>query len=279
MILIDFSGMVISTMTAMYNKNLSLDVVRHASLTSILYAKNKFASQYGDPVFACDDKNNWRRTIFPYYKANRRIDRDASSMDWNMLLGYLNELKAEFRENLPYKFLQVETAEADDVIAALVSANESEPKMIYSSDGDFQQLLRYKNTALYSPRLKKLVKCPDPHKYLMEHIMEGDSSDGVPNMLSPDNTFVEKIRQKRLTTKFKTAHLPELMIGRMPFTGDQFKQFTRNRAMIDLQLIPDQIRNQSIELFNTTIPADRSKLFSYFFGHQMTKLMERLQEF
>lgn len=279
MILIDFSGMIIASMTAMYSKNLTLDMVRHATLQSILFAKNKFGSKYGEIVFACDDKNNWRRTTFPYYKANRKKDRSDSSMDWNMMLGYLNELKAEFKENLPYKFLQVDTAEADDIIASLVREYTAEPKMIYSSDGDFQQLLRYPNTDLYSPRLKKQVRCPDPHKYLLEHVMEGDSSDGVPNMLSQDNTFVEKIRQKRLTAKFKEKHLPQLLQGQLPFTGDDLVRFNRNRRMIDMTQIPEDIIQLSIEQYKSASVPDRSRLFPYFFGKQMTKLMERLQEF
>lgn len=266
-------------MTAMYTPNLSLDVVRHATLTSILYAKNKFGSQYGEPVFACDDKENWRKEIFPYYKANRKKDRTTSKIDWHMLLDYLNIIKEEFKENLPYKFLQVSTAEADDIIASLVMTVTDESKLIYSSDGDFVQLLAYPNTALYSPRLKKQIKDVDPHKYLLEHVMEGDTSDGVPNMLSPDTCLVEKVRQKSLTSKIKAKYLQALSVGQMPFTENQKQYFLRNRQMIDLKYIPINILEEAMVQYTTSIPAARSKLFPYFFGHQMTRLMERLQEF
>jgi hypothetical protein len=278
LILIDFSGMIISTMTVLYTKNLSLEMVRHATLTSVLYAKKKFPTQ-GELVFACDDSNNWRKQIYPYYKANRKKDREGSSMDWNMLFQYLNQIKAEFKENLPYKFLQVETAEADDIIAALVLAYPSKEKIIYSQDGDFTQLLKHPNTKLWSPKTKKFVTSSDPHKYLMEHIMEGDSSDGVPNILSADNVFIDKIRQTRCTQKFKDQNISELMAGRIPFTGVTKERFQRNRAMIDLSTIPDSIYQESVRQYEATEPADRSKLFPYFFGLQMTKLMERLQEF
>ena len=48
---------------------------------------------------------------------------------------------------------------------------------------------------------KKRCQWFDPTIYLKEHILKGDTSDGVPNVLSPDNTFVDGLRQRPLSRK------------------------------------------------------------------------------
>ena len=63
--------------------------------------------------------------------------------------------------------------------------------MILSGDKDFIQLHKYKNVTQYSPITKKFVNGIDPDEYLYEHILKGDVSDGVPNVLSVDNTFTD----------------------------------------------------------------------------------------
>lgn len=280
MILIDYSGMIISTITVLYDKNFSLDLVRHSALSSIRLIKNKFGREYGDLVFACDDTNNWRKKLYPYYKANRKKDRDSSMMDWNQIFEYINTVKLELKETFPYYVLQVPTAEADDIISALCQRKPSNEKvLIYSADGDFVQLQRYTNVHQYSPRTKKMLKTSDPLITLYDHILSGDKGDGVPNILSEDSVFVDNKRQKTLRTARKNAMINDLVKGILPFDGELRRNFERNRSVIDLSMVPESIVNEAWDQFSSYKKLDRSRLMNYFIMNNLMNHMSNLQEF
>ena len=132
--------------------------------------------------------------------------RKASKLDWGSIFDTLHLIKQELQDNFPYKVLEVENAEADDIIASVVSyvaqaASHYEKVLIVSGDKDFIQLQKHSFVTQYSPTLKKFVNGIDPHAYIKEHILKGDRSDGVPNFLSPDNCFVDEMRQRPISKK------------------------------------------------------------------------------
>ena len=153
---------------------------------------------------------------FPYYKGTRKKDRQKSSLDWNEIFELLNKIRDEIRDHMPYKVVEVDGAEADDVIASLVRdqamrnirlQNNMQPAkkvLILSGDKDFVQLQRYKFVNQYNPIQKKFMNGIDPKVYLLEHIIKGDRGDGIPNFLSDDDTFVSEKRQRPLS-KVKLA--------------------------------------------------------------------------
>ena len=177
-------------------KELEEDLFRHMALNTIRNINSKFRNEYGELVIACDSYKYWRRDYFPYYKAHRKRDREQSNIDWETVFDYFKKIKTELRENFPYKFIEVENAEADDVIATLVQKIQDKKFLIVSSDKDFQQLQYLPNVDQWDPMQNKFVKCSDPLEYLMDHIFTGDRGDGIPNILSADETFVEGLRQK-----------------------------------------------------------------------------------
>ena len=204
MILVDMNQVTISNlMIQIKNEPLSVDLVRHLVLNSIRSYRTKFFNEFGEVILCYDDKHYWRRDLFPYYKSNRKKARTESSLDWNELFETLNLIRDELKETFPYKVLQVDGAEADDIIATLVGVVSRTPKLfekilILSGDKDFIQLQSHDNVKQYSPTLKKYINGVDPNEYKIEHIFRGDRGDGIPNILSPDNTFAEGLRQKPL---------------------------------------------------------------------------------
>jgi len=280
-IIVDLNQVMISTLMMQIgnHKNIKLeeDLVRHMVLNSLRAHKVKFSAEYGEMVIACDDKNYWRKQVYPYYKANRKKEREASELDWNTLFESLNKIRQELKDYFPYKVIQIEHAEADDIIAVLVKEYHSQGKLlILSGDKDFGQLQKYPNVTQYSPVLKKYISCTNPVLFLKEHILKGDSSDGVPNFLSEDNVFVMGIRQSPLTSK-KLA----VWILQEP---DQFcneatlRNYKRNQRLINLEFVPDEIKTQTLDQYNTQIK-DRSKLFNYFIQYKLKNLMEHINEF
>ena len=210
MIILDLNQVMISNIMMQLNhsNDVEEDLVRHMILNSIRMYKQKFSKDYGELVIACDDKNYWRKDIFPYYKAHRKEDRSKSTHDWNKIFEVLNKIRDELKQHFPYKVIQVDRAEADDIIGVLVHQNglylnndTAERILILSGDKDFGQLQKYANVDQYSPVLKKWVKINDPRRFLVEHIIKGDRGDGIPNFLSEDSCIINKKRQRPIASK------------------------------------------------------------------------------
>src|SRR6478735_5317299 len=101
------------------NMKMEVDLLRHMVLNSIRAYNMKFKEKYGEMVIACDSNRYWRRDVFPYYKANRKSERDNSELDWNAIFEALHLIRDELQQFFPYRVVLVDGAEADDVIATL----------------------------------------------------------------------------------------------------------------------------------------------------------------
>jgi 5'-3' exonuclease len=275
MILLDFSQVCLSNILASGNKDFSVDLIRHQVLNSIRGFKSRF-SKYGELVICCDDKNYWRKKIFPYYKASRKKTREESNLDWAAIFNTLHTIKAEIKDNLPYAVLQVETAEADDIIAVMVERYSNEKIMIVSGDKDFIQLHKYNNVRQYSPITKKHINGVDPVVYIKEHILKGDRSDGIPNVLSPDHTFTDALRQRPLTSK----RIESILAQEIDELDNEVKRnYQRNNRLINLDNIPEELEKKILDDFNVATSGDRSKLLNYFIDKRLKSLTEQIGEF
>jgi hypothetical protein len=226
-----------------------------------------------------DNKTYWRKSFYPYYKANRKKDRVKSGHDWKMILDTLQNIKDEIRQNFPYKVMDVEGAEADDVIGVLCKKYHTVgPTLILSGDKDFGQLQKYPNIAQYAPILGEWIKIDNPRTFIRSHILRGDRGDGIPNFLSPDDVFVRKgARQKPLSGE-KVKLWAEMEPERFCTTA-MMRGYKRNEALIDLEKIPPNIQVDILNTFEEEFNGDRSRMFDYFLKHKMKLLMECINEF
>ena len=262
---------------------LNEDLVRHMVLNSLRAHNKKFRKEYGDMVIACDSKNVWRREIFPNYKAGRKANRAKSEHDWDAIFSMLATIKNEIKTFLPYKVIELETAEADDIIATLVRRSKRiiQPEhkrnvLILSGDKDFIQL-HGPNIKQYNPVLNKFVgKGENPSLYIKEHIFKGDRSDGIPNILSDDNVFIEGRRQRPLSKKKIESWVNEVF---MTFTEEEQKNYNRNRKLIDLSCIPPELEEKIINEFIDVKVASRDKILNYFITKKLKTLIEVIDEF
>lgn len=282
MIILDFNQVAIANLMVQGTRNLEINenLLRHMILNSIRMNRVKFASEYGEMVIACDATDNWRKKYFPYYKANRKVSRDESSVDWKEMFRILNQIREEISEYFPYPTIRVETAEADDIIATLCHEHGRElggdPILILSGDKDFQQLQRYSNVDQYDPTRKRWIRCSDPDRFLLEHILKGDASDGIPNVLSSDDTFVAKARQKPLRSKFLDTVMNE---GIKSLDEDVKRNYLRNHMLIDLNNVPNDIAAQALYMYEEQSNKGRDKLFNYFIKYKLKNLTECITEF
>ena len=281
MILLDFNQVMISNLMMQIGNHTNIPIeeglFRHMVINSLRSYKQKFGQEYGELVIACDDKNYWRKQVFPYYKANRKKNREESELNWTQIFEIFNKVKQEIKENFPYPVIQVDTAEADDIIASMVkSTNNTHNILILSGDKDFIQLHTNKNVKQYDPVRKKWINHDDPERFLIEHILKGDVGDGIPNILSDDDTFVTEKRQRPLTQKKINKIYND---GAVLLDAKTDRNFLRNKQLVDLSMIPDNIKNEVINKYDSEQGKDRSKLFNYFIEHKLKLLMESVGEF
>ena len=289
MIIVDLNQIMISNLMVQINgknaETLSEDLVRHMVLNSLRAHNKKFRKQYGEMVIACDSKNVWRREVFPNYKAGRKANRAKSEHDWDAIFSILHNIKDEIKTFLPYKVIEIETAEADDIIATLIKKTKrviapehKKNVLILSGDKDFIQL-HGPNVKQYNPVLNKFVgKGEDPSIYIKEHIFKGDRSDGIPNILSDDNVFVEGRRQRPLSKK-KINNWVNDVFFYTHFTEEEEKNYNRNRKLIDLSCIPQELEDKINNEFNDVKVASRDKILGYFINKKLKTLIEVIDEF
>ena len=276
-LLVDFSQIFIgSYMMAAKYADVDMDVIRPAVLNTLRIYRNKFVSEYGELILCCDDRHTWRKDIFPNYKASRKKTRKVSGIDWNNLYDCLNQLKDELRQWFPYKLIQVEKAEADDIIAILVNLIQ-ERTLILSSDKDFVQLQTF-NIRQYSPMQKKFVDSETAERSLHEKIIRGDVGDGIPNIMSDDNVFIDEGRRQKPVTKKKVDAWYDLDPD-MYCTAEMLRNYKRNKQLVDLGEVPESIRINITKQFETTQVGERSRLLTYFVNHRLKNLTESLSEF
>ena len=255
----------------------SEDMVRHMILNSIRNYVMQFKSDYvesdADVILAWDSKHYWRRDYYPQYKAGRKKTRESSNLDWNEIFGVTNKIRDEIKENMPYKSVEVYGAEADDIIA--IVSNSYDKVMIVSSDKDFIQLHK-ENVKQWSPVTKQEVNGHDPDTYIKEHVLKGDSGDGVPNVLSPDHTFTDGLRQKPLGKK----RIEKMINENMSDWNDEVKRnYQRNYKLINLKNIPKDIESNIVDEISKSSCGDRSKLLNYFTVNKLKTLTENIGDF
>jgi len=283
MIILDYNAIAIGNIVTQ-RLDIQEDLIRHMILNSIRMYNKKFRDKYGQMVIACDS-SSWRKDVFPQYKFKRREGRDESPIDWEEAFRIINGVREDLGVHFPYKVLHIDKAEADDIIGALVLETQEfgkdEPVMIISGDKDFIQLHKFDNVKQFSPVQKKFVEDKHPRTYILEHIFKGDSSDGVPNVLSPDNTFVDGIRQSPVTKKKIETWTDALAAGNLQevMGEDIYRNYMRNKTVISLEEMPETLYQTIINTYDNIKVPMKMRVLNYLIKNRMKNLIESVEEF
>tara|TARA_B110000495_G_C22972028_1_gene570572 strand:- start:163 stop:1032 length:870 start_codon:yes stop_codon:yes gene_type:complete len=285
MIIVDYSGIAIASIFSQDRpEEIQEGLIRHMILNSLRRYNLKFRKDYGQMVIACDS-SSWRKETYPQYKAKRKTNRDESPLDWGHFFTLINGVRDEIKENMQYPVVTVDRAEADDVIAELVESTQEfgkgEPVMIVSSDKDFLQLQRYSNVKQFSPMKRDFAKVDDPAFYKFDHICRGDSSDGVPNVLSVDESFTEGIRQKPMRAKkiqeWYTANNDSELMDMMG--QETYRNYCRNKSVIDFDCIPEDIKTDINNKYNLQTNKKKGKVLTYLIEKRCNMLIDSVADF
>ena len=279
MILIDYNAIAIGNIVTQ-KLDIEEDLVRHMILNSIRMHRVKHKAGFGEIVICTDGQRNWRYNTYPQYKFKRKDARKESKTDWNEVFRITNMVLDEIEEHFPYRVVRHENCEADDIIATLVENTQEfgnhEGVCIVSSDKDFAQLQKYRNVFQWSPMKKGWIKEGTPRKQLMELILKGDQSDGVPNVLSPDHCFAEGIRQ----TPLRKDKIEELINDPKAHGEEIYRNYQRNKKLIDLSETPSTIKKEIIYNYKQQDKLkNKKKVFSYLVEKKCRRLLEEVKDF
>ena len=297
MILVDYSQAALAAILS-FQRELRggdeqvVNLIRHVVLNTLQSYKKKYGKEYGEIVICCDDREYWRRDVFPYYKAGRKKAREESGLPWKLIFDTISQLKDDIKANFPYRVVQVSKAEADDIIAVLCKhsqenllvqvglVEDKQPILIISSDHDFKQLHRFDNVKQWSPKTKKLI--PHDKNYMndghIEHIVKA-GDDGIPSILSPDDIFLQEgVRQKPLSAK-RLAEFKERGFDACRDDTER-RNWHRNKQLIDFDHIPTSVYDACVDVYiNTPVVRDKTMIMNYLIKNKCRELLNNIEDF
>jgi hypothetical protein len=285
LMIVDFSQIVISTIQATFRPTdtLSTDLIRHVVLNTIRSNVLKNKREYPHIVLATDKGPYWRKKLAPYYKGHRKDQRDASDFDFKAIFEAMNIIREELIQWFPFRTMQIEGVEADDIAGVLVKrlGHLYHRILLISSDGDWAQLQTNRNIKQFSPMQKKWVLPSNgsPRLHLMEKVIKGDPKDCISNIKSVSDHLLSMkgTRQKSIFQKELDIWLHEPVENWAPdqFTKDRYYE---NLKLLDLTLIPEDIGDKIIAEFNKPV-ATGVGIFNYLVKHRMKELLGKVDEF
>lgn len=281
MIIIDYNAIAIAPIVQNKIEVADENLIRHLILNSIRMHRKAHKNKFGELIIVNDGGKNWRKQVFPHYKAKRAEDRKASKVDWKDIFRVTTMVFEELGEHFPYRTLRVDQCEADDLVAFLVEQTQEfgnwEPVMIISADKDFGQLQRYDNVHQYSPRLKSMVKIDNPRLQLQTQILEGDRIDGIPNVLSADDVFVNGGRQ----TPLRQSVIDQLINDPQSMGQEVYRNYLRNKKLIDLSEVPSHVTTEILNTFNAIgdKKANTRKVMPFLIQKDCMRLLESIEDF
>jgi hypothetical protein len=268
------------------------NLIRHVTLSTLKSYKKKYGKEYGELVICCDGRKYWRKEYFEFYKGMRKSNRDKSDLDWKLIFDTLSEMREDIAQHFPYRVMHIDRAEADDIIAVMTKylqqnlliqeglVEEPQKILILSSDKDFKQLQLYPTVKQWSPMQKKYITATRKEivEHKIEHIVKGDTGDGVPNILSKDDVFMKGERQKPMSAK----RLQEFFDN--GFTAcrndEERRNWQRNSTLVDFDHIPPDVEESIIVSYISSKPkGDKMSIMNYLMEHRCRLLLDEIEDF
>lgn len=285
MIIVDFSGILVANIHQLINLNGDFDdgLYRHMVFMSIMGYKKRFTESHGRLVFAIDSAEGyWRKDVFPHYKASRKKARELqqsknSHVDWDYANKVKREIVAELDTVFPYSVIDIPKCEADDIIGTLCR-HVNEKVIIISQDHDFKQLQRYPNITQHDPRTKKMIVEKNPVQYLKEHIIKGDSGDGVPNILSAADCLVTGVKQTGVKQVWLNSVMNKNVVD-FAETSAILDRYRENEQLVDLTKTPEDLQEKIIAKYLEEPNGSNKNVQGYLIKNRLGNLMSELQYF
>ena len=297
MLLVDYSQVALASILTFQRELKGTEsevknLIRHVTLSTIKSYKKKYGKEYGELVICCDGRKYWRKEFFEQYKGSRKKNRDASDLDWKLIFDTLSEMRDDIAKHFPYRVIHVDRAEADDVIAVMTKwlqdnqliqqglVEETQKVLILSSDKDFKQLQLYPTVKQWSPMQKKYITATkqEIRDFMIEHIVKGDTGDGVPNILSKDDVFMIGERQKPMSAK-RLAEFIDKGFDACK-NDDERRNWHRNATLVDFKFIPEDVQKCIVDTYLSNKPTgDKMSVMQYLIDNKCRLLLDDIEDF
>jgi hypothetical protein len=297
MILVDYSQVALAAILTFQRELKGTEsevknLIRHVTLSTLKSYKKKYGKEYGELVICCDGRKYWRKEFFEFYKGMRKSNRDKSDLDWKLIFDTLSEMREDIAQHFPYRVMHIDRAEADDIIAVMSQylqenlliqeglVEEPQKILILSSDKDFKQLQLYPTVKQWSPMQKKYITATKKEiiEHKIEHIVKGDTGDGVPNILSKDDVFMKGERQKPVSAKRLQEFFDN---GYSACRNDEERRnWHRNSTLVDFEHIPPDVKESIIVAYISNKPkGDKMSIMNYLMEHRCRLLLDEIEDF
>ena len=297
MILVDYSQVALAAILTFQRELKGTEsevknLIRHVTLSTLKSYKKKYGKEYGELVICCDGRKYWRKEFFEFYKGMRKSNRDKSDLDWKLIFDTLSEMREDISQHFPYRVMHIDRAEADDIIAVMTQylqenlliqeglVEEPQKILILSSDKDFKQLQLYPTVKQWSPMQKKYITATKKEivEHKIEHIVKGDTGDGVPNILSKDDVFMKGERQKPVSAKRLQEFFDNGFIACR--NDEERRNWHRNATLVDFDFIPADVSKEIIDSYINKKPkGDKMAIMNYLIEHKCRLLLDELEDF
>jgi hypothetical protein len=161
---------------------------------------------------------------------------------------------------------------------------EAQQVLILSSDKDFKQLqlapFSTGNVRQWSPMQKKFIQASKQEiiDFTVEHIVKGDTGDGIPNILSKDDVFVSGERQKPVSSK-RLAEFIEKGIDACR-SDEERRNWSRNSMLVAFGNIPTDVKDTIVTTYLNNKPkGDKMTVMNYLIEHRCRLLLDELEDF
>lgn len=260
--------------------------IEEGVFASLVHIHDKLCPKYGNTIVACcDHKSPWRADFFAPYKAERKIRRAESGIDWRYVRTGFRACEDALHACTDVVVVRVQGAEGDDCISVVADRNQydkdrmslgglaiggDEPTVIVSSDKDYGQI---PNVDRFDPR-KGIFLPYNPQAALAAIVIDGDRTDGVPNVISDDDTFIVSGKRQNTMTAVRRSKLEAMYYAGdfedRPATKDlPATHWNRNRWLVDFKFIPPSVQSDIMDEFDAARTKKRDPAFEYLFEHNM----------
>ena len=207
-----------------------INFLKYLILEELFRIETQHSRTFGQIVICLDNAKGgyWRKDFFKGYKSGRKEGREESDIDYNEIFYHIDIMKENLKNYSPYKVVDVQKAEADDIMLVLAREyHKTEKILIYSPDKDMIQAQRDNDTVFqYSALTKKWLVPENKHdnmdQWIMEHIVMGDDADAVPRVIDGtefsenflqflkindcDITEVKEFKESKIDKSFITSY-------------------------------------------------------------------------
>lgn len=237
---------------------------RHIFVNSLFETVKKFSPD--QVILALDSKNSWRYSIYPQYKANRKLQKEKTNIDFKRFYSVMESFIEDFKKIFAnFVVLKIDRCEADDIIGVLCQKLDTDNITILSSDTDFIQLQVNSKIKQFDPIKNEYIKSINPKKELLIKILSGDKNDFIFGIKPRCGV---KTAEKIITNDTLEEELKNEEVKLI---------FERNSKLIDLKNIPEDIKEL---IWNTYENYELSfiefeNLLKFWYENNLIDLMER----